>query len=136
MGYLPWHMHEEPVGWRPLNNVETRLSGKNILALFAAEDDRSSAARWAGREIAVPRRQLPSLNEGEYYWADLLGLEVSTLKGVILGKITSFIETGANDVLVVQGKQGECLIPYVKGSVVHQIDMAKRIMRVDWDTEF
>ena len=140
MGYLPWHIQLGGRGaqsdWQPLSDVQPRLSGKTILAKFADGDDRSNAARWVGQEIAVPRSQFSSLPEGEYYWADLLGVHVFTLDGVELGKIASFIETGANDVLVVQGKQGECLIPYIKGKVVHSIDLAKSMMQVDWDAEF
>lgn len=65
-------------------------------------------------EIAVRRSQLSPPQPGEYYWADLEGLQVITLDGVVLGTVTSLFATGANDVMVVQGER-QRLLPFVQG---------------------
>ena len=86
----------------------------------------------------MPRRiwsALPSTRPGEYYWADLVGLEVRTLDGVDLGRIEQLFETGSNDVIVVQGER-ERLIPYIWDQVVREVDLDAGTMLVDWDPEF
>jgi 16S rRNA processing protein RimM len=75
------------------------------------------------------------LNKGEYYWIDLIGLRVVTEEGVELGQVERLLETGANDVLVVQGER-ERLIPFLIGLVVKQIDLTQGLMMVDWDPDF
>ena len=70
---------------------------------LAGIDDRDAAALWTGSDVAVDRDRLPALAENEYYWSDLIGLDVMTRDGVALGKVENLLETGANDVLVVRG---------------------------------
>ena len=81
------------------------------------------------------REQLPAPAEDEYYWHDLVGLRVKTTQGMELGTVDHLIETGANDVLVVRGER-ERLIPFIRGQVVLQIDLAAGEIQVDWDPEF
>jgi 16S rRNA processing protein RimM len=75
------------------------------------------------------------LTTGEYYWSDLEGLRVENLDGVDLGRISHLFETGANDVIVVQGDR-EYLIPYTWGNAVREVDLAEGLMIVDWDADF
>ncbi|MGH8398564.1 MAG: ribosome maturation factor RimM, partial [Gammaproteobacteria bacterium] len=53
----------------------------------------------------------------------------------ILGRVQSLIATGSNDVLVVQGER-ERLIPFIRGQVIKNVDLATRVIRVDWDPDF
>ena len=77
---------------------------------------------------------MPDTEEG-YYWVDLIGLEVVTTEEVMLGTVQSMMETGANDVLVVNGDR-ERLIPWIEGDVVQTVDLEKGSIVVDWDPEF
>jgi len=79
----------------------------------------------------VQRDQLPE-SKDEYYWADLIGLEVVTTKDVNLGLVDSLMETGANDVLVVKG-DSERLVPWIADEVIVKVDLESRIITVDWD---
>jgi 16S rRNA processing protein RimM len=88
-----------------------------------------------GCEIGITRDELPAAETGEYYWHDLQGLSVVTLAGESLGTVDHLIETGANDVLVVEGER-ERLIPFVMGQVVVHVDLDKGEIQVDWDKEF
>jgi 16S rRNA processing protein RimM len=100
-------------------------------------EDRDQAAMLVRSEIAIPRAQLPETGPGEVYWHDLQGLQVFTLEAVDLGKVTSLMETGANDVLVVKAEDGrERLIPFIRGSVITDIDLQAGTMTVDWDPDF
>ena len=78
---------------------------------------------------------MPTLTEGEYYWHDLIGLEVYNQDKVNLGKIKNIVETGANDVLVIN-KIGEnkieTLIPLVMGVYVKRVDLIDKTIFVDW----
>jgi 16S rRNA processing protein RimM len=93
------------------------------------------AKRYTGINIGVNKSQLPQLPMGKYYWAELIGLHVTTTDGTPLGKVDHLMETGSNDVLVVIGLKKH-LIPYLPNQVVLQINLAEQSIVVDWDPEF
>lgn len=123
--------------WRSVAVEDGRTQGKGIVAKLDGCDDRDAAVLLQGMQIAISREQLPPAAHGEYYWADLLGLRVLNRDGVELGQVDHLLETGANDVLVVQDSAGvERLIPFVQGQFVLDIDLVAGQMTVDWDPEF
>ena len=92
-----------------------------------------------GKEILVERKSLHTLGEGEYYWVDLLGMEVETKEGKRIGKIKEIFPTGANDVYVVEGRRGEILLPATE-EVIRTIDLKGGVMKVSrmeglWEDE-
>ncbi len=121
--------------WRPFAIEAGRAHGAGVVLKFVDYDDRDQAATLIQSDIAVRRAQLPLPKPGEYYWADLEGLRVMTLEDVDLGTVDHVFATGANDVLVVKGER-ERLLPFLKGSVVVEIDLEQRLLRVDWDPDF
>ncbi len=132
--YNPWQI-QLPGGWQSVELLEGKTHGKGVIAHLAGCHDRDAAARWIGSEIAIRRSQLPAAPAGEYYWSDLIGLRVITEAGEELGTVDHLLETGANDVLVVQGER-ERLIPYVMGKVVTEVNLETGELHVDWDPEF
>jgi 16S rRNA processing protein RimM len=110
------------------------LAGKTVAARLAGCEDRDAAARFGGSEIAVPRSQLPKAGAGEYYWADLMGLRVVNAESQELGSIVQILQTGANDVLVVQGER-ERLIPFI-ADVIREVDAATGVLRVNWGADY
>jgi 16S rRNA processing protein RimM len=82
-----------------------------------------------GKTILVEKEAFVDLEEGEYYWADLLGMKVETQEGKRIGKVREIFSTGAHDVYVVEGKRREISLPAV-GEVILGIDLGKRVMRV------
>lgn len=119
-------------GWRPAKISDGKGHGKGVIARFAGIEDRDAAASCIGAELGVPREALPEPEDGHYYWADLEGLRVVTKSGADLGTVSHLLATGANDVLVVQGKT-ETLIPFVMGSVVLDVDVEQGKITVDWE---
>ena len=92
-------------------------------------------------DVYIDAAELPELEEGDYYWSQLEGLRVITKEGILLGKVSQIMETGANDVIVVRACEGsfdreERLIPYSPGTHVLNIDLEQQEMVVDWDPEF
>ena len=78
---------------------------------------------------------MPAAKAGEVYWLDLEGCEVINRDGDSLGVVSHLLETGANDVLVVQNGGEERLIPYV-GDFIDEVDLEHKVIRVDWDKDF
>jgi 16S rRNA processing protein RimM len=133
-GYQPWLL-KTASGESEISGCRGRAQGKGIVATLPEIDDRDAAARFVGGEIWVRRSALPESKRGEYYWADLEGLEVVTVEGARLGKVSHLVSTGANDVLVVAGER-ERLIPFVLDDYVKEVDFESRCITVDWDPEF
>ena len=121
--------------WQEYEIAEARVQSATIVvARLAGCEEREAAARFRGSEVAVLRSQLPKTRPDEYYWADLLGLTVVNEEARELGSIAGILQTGANDVLVVQGER-ERLIPFI-ASVIREVDAGAGVVRVDWSAEY
>jgi 16S rRNA processing protein RimM len=121
--------------WDEVVLLSGHVHGSELLVQLNGVGDRDQAQQMRGREIAVWRSQLPVLEEDEYYWSDLEGLNVFTREGLRLGVVERVFATGANDVLVVNGEQ-ERLIPFLLDEVVLRIDLQAARIEVDWDSDF
>ncbi|NKI16914.1 ribosome maturation factor RimM [Spongiibacter sp. KMU-166] len=129
--------------WQPIEIDESRMHGKGIVAHLQGVDDRELAREYCGLELGIVAETLPALDEGEYYWHELIGLKVYQHDSPeqLLGQVDHLMETGANDVLVLKACEGsidsrERLIPYVPDQFVRKIDVPNGKMTVDWDPEF
>jgi 16S rRNA processing protein RimM len=133
--YSPWILQKNNQT-KEIKVVGGQRQGSNVVAELEGVLDRDAALELMGWEIFIRKDQLPKPQAGEYYWADLIGLEVVTTTGVNLGKVDHLMETGANDVLVVIDDKIERLIPFLQQQTVLKIDLAARSMVVDWDPDF
>ncbi len=131
LDYKSWLLSRND-DWRSVAVAEGKRHGKTVIVRLEGYDDRDQAAALIGSEIGVPRDELPETDDGQYYWSDLEGLRVATKDGKEIGTLDYFIETGANDVMVVKGEQ-ERLIPFVMDKVVVDVDLAEGLITVDWD---
>lgn len=124
-------------GWHSEPVAEARQQGKALVARFAGTEDRDAAARFVGADVAVERCRMPDPAEGEYYWADLEGLEVRHRDGRRLGRVSRLLETGAHDVMEVRHEENglarELLIPFVPGEFVLGVDLDAGVIDVDWE---
>jgi len=134
LDYSPWYLNLQG-GWQATEPVAGRPHGKGLVVQLKECHDRDAAAALTGTDIGVYRSQLPPAGADEYYWSDLIGLQVVTREGQVLGVVDHLFETGANDVMVVKGEQ-EYLVPYIKEQVIESVDLESRIIRVDWDPDF
>jgi 16S rRNA processing protein RimM len=96
-------------------------SGRFIISL-RGYDEINQVSTFIGNELCIKRSDLPQLPDDEFYWSDLIGLNVITDEGTLLGCIKDIFETGSNDIYVVQGTDREYLIPAI-GDVVKQVDI-------------
>ncbi len=121
-------------GWEIYRVAESGVHGANLLARLEGFADRETAASLKNRDVAIPRDRMPEAGSGEYYWADLLELEVENVHGERLGYVERLLETGANTVLVVKGER-QRLLPFVSG-VVLEVNRAAGKLRVDWGPDY
>ena len=133
--YQPWLLHS-PAGDLEISGCRGREQGKGMVATLPGISDRDRAASLVGSEIKVRRSALPEPRPDEYYWTDLEGLEVVTVEGVALGRISHLLATGANDVMVVRDGERERLLPFVLDDYVKAVDFETGRVTVDWDPEF
>jgi 16S rRNA processing protein RimM len=110
-----------------------------VVAWAQGVDDRDAAEALRGARIFVPRSSFPTTTEDEYYWVDLIGLEVLNREGVALGQVQELMSTGPQTVLVLgyelDGKAQERMIPFVS-AFVDKVDLAERRITVDWQPDY
>ncbi len=125
--------------WQDIQLESGKAHGKGVVAHFTGYDNREMAATLIGSELAVKRSEFMPAAKDEYYWTDLVGLIVTNLEGVELGKVSSLVETAANDVLVVKteiANNSEILIPFVQGRYVIKVELNTGTMTVDWPVDW
>ncbi|HSW69841.1 MAG TPA: ribosome maturation factor RimM [Gammaproteobacteria bacterium] len=132
LDYNPWYL-EEDNNWKPIQIKAGREHGKTIVVQLPGYNTPEQARALTGKKIAIKRSQLPALAKDEYYWSDLEGLMVINQHGQELGKVLYLMETGSNDVLVIENHGKEYAIPYLPGKIITSIDLAKQMIHVDWD---
>jgi 16S rRNA processing protein RimM len=92
-------------------------------------DDLAAATALLGCVVLMPAAKLEKLPEGEYYWRELIGLDVVTEEGRFLGRIKEIFPTGSNDVYICGGGEREILLPAI-ADVIRRIDTDKGMMVV------
>ncbi len=114
--------------------ADWRRNGRGLICKLSRVDDREAARTLVDLPIAVARRDFPALDAEEYYWADLIGMRVVNRNNVDLGTVRRVHETGAHDVLEVQGAD-VILIPFVRSIYVLAVDRDGELITVDWVSE-
>lgn len=124
-----------PDGWEEAAVAEAVRHGANVVARLASCSDRDQAAMLRGREVALARESLPETPQDEYYWADLVGLEVVNAESAPLGKVTELFSNGAHDVMRIGAGKDERLVPFVP-AVVRKVDLAAGRIEVEWGSDW
>jgi len=122
------------IGGRAYEISGARVHGATVIGKLAGVESREQALALKGQPVAVPREALPEPEEGKYYLADLLGLEVLNEQGEPLGVVTRTYSNGAQDVIEVAGKRTR-LIPWV-AAVVKEVDLHKKQIHVEWEADW
>jgi 16S rRNA processing protein RimM len=118
---------------------EAKEHSDTVVACAQEVDDRSAAEALKGARIFVPRSSFPTAADNEYYWVDLIGLEVVNREGAALGVVRELLSTGPQTVLVIgfeaEGKPQERMIPFV-AAYVDSVDLPARRITVDWQPDY
>lgn len=135
--------------------AEIRHHADGIVARFEGVSDRNLAESLKGARICLPRSDFPPTPEGEYYWVDLIGLDVINRQGEHLGVVRDLLSTGPTSVLVLEhrssadhaaeaapgepakqaARPAERMIPFVS-AYIDEVDQAGRRILVDWQSDY
>jgi len=139
--FTPWLISRDQKNWSKLEGYEGEMKGQNIIARPINITTPEDAKIYTNQLIAINREELPKLADNDFYWIDLVGLDVINTKGIALGQVDHLIATCSNDVLVVKSidkikkKKKERLIPYLS-QVVLEVNLAANTILVAWDEDF
>ena len=126
-------------GVAALSVKEAKEHSDTVVATAHGVDDRTAAEALRGSRIFVSRSSFPTAAKDEYYWVDLIGLDVVNREDVGLGTVKELLSTGAQTVLVMEyqedGKTAERMIPFVS-VYVDDVDLKARRIRVDWQADY
>lgn len=128
---------------RDVDVLHAKVHGDDVVAQLMGLADRDAAEALKGATVQVRRSHFPVLDEGEFYWVDLIGLEVMNLSGERLGIVQDLMDNGAHPILRVVAdepaspdlKPREWLIPFVE-HFVKTVDQAEKRITVDWGLDF
>ncbi len=134
LDYPVWRLGKDG-RWRDYRVLDGKIHGQYLMAGLEGVEDRSAAEALMGLDVAVLREEMPEADEDEYYWDDLIGLDVVNLAGEALGRVEGLLETGANDVLQVRNGEAERLLPFVD-AVVKEVDLEAGRLVVDWGLDY
>lgn len=113
-----------------LEILRVRVTKNALILSFFGIDSIDDTAPIIQSSVHVKKTDLKSLEDDEYYWDDLIGMEVYDLSGELLGRVESIFETGSNDVYVIKKGKDELMIPAI-AEVIKEVDTVNKVMRVD-----
>ena len=123
---------------------ESKVHSGAVVAKFTGLDDRNAAEALRGARIFLSRRSFPAASTDEYYWVDLIGLNVVNREGIALGCVRDLMTTGPQSVLCIEYASiqedgaiatAERLIPFV-AAYVDAVDVAGKLITVDWQPDY
>jgi 16S rRNA processing protein RimM len=118
---------------------EAKEHSDSIVARAEDVADRNAAEALRGARIFIARSSFPTPGQDEYYWVDLIGLEVVNREGLALGAVKDLMNTGPQTVLVIayenEGKPAERMIPFV-AAFVDAVDLPGKRITVDWQPDY
>jgi 16S rRNA processing protein RimM len=133
LDFQQWFLRFPRKEWQAAPEFKLIPHGSGFLIHFKTLTNPEDAQRYVNAELSVSRAELPE-PEAAHYWTDLIGLSVRNTEGAEFGQISQMMETGANDVMVLEGER-ERLIPYIK-QVIVSVDLEAKEMVVDWGVDW
>ncbi len=127
-----WLLGQAP---RPAEVTAVRRHGAMLVAKWRGCKSPEEAERLRGTPVGVSRSEFPPAGENEVYWVDLIGTTVVNRSGIELGRVDSVLSSGAQDLLDVRSGDKAILVPLVDRHV-DEIDLERRLIRVDWEPEW
>lgn len=134
LDYPQWQLSKDGQ-IKTVSIAESKISGDELQVRFDGITDRDSAALLRGFTIEIDRASFAETDDNEYYWTDLIGMQVHNRTQENLGTVSSLMQTGAHDVLVVDGAFGRKLIPFVS-QYIDEVNLPQQQIVVDWGSDY
>ncbi len=136
LSYGQWYIKKaSDRTWAVLTGESVSRIGDKIIIQFADANVKEIAAKYTNALIAVPRSVLKETADDEYYWVDLIGMQVVNKEGQSFGKVDDILDTGANEVLCCKHKDQSYLIPFVNDYVI-EVNKDQKLITVDWQYDY
>ena len=127
---------------QPVSVRTAKMHGGDVVAQIVGVLGRDASEALKGAAVSIPRSQFPQLPADEFYWSDLIGLDVVNLQGEALGQVTDMMHNGAQSILRItpagaadMEKAPERLIPFVDQFVI-TVDKPANTITVDWGLDY
>jgi 16S rRNA processing protein RimM len=130
LNYQPWYVNG--IKLDIINNI---INNKHMLVQIKDHVTLDLAAKFTNIEIVVPNDTLPILPNNQYYWHQLLDMQVINTNNEFLGQVIEIIPTGTHDVLVISGEQ-RYLIPYLPDQFILKVDLNNKVITTNWERDF
>ncbi|WWP00210.1 MAG: ribosome maturation factor RimM [Candidatus Dasytiphilus stammeri] len=134
--YQPWFINQHHSNqWIKIELEKWYDKPPGFIIKIKGINDRETAKKYNNSDIIIESSQLPILEEGEYYWKDIIGCMVITVDGDQLGKVVRLLSTISHDILVVKVdryKIKEILIPFIENKVISQINLKRKLISISW----
>ncbi len=118
-------------GHQPAVIERVRAVSRGMLIKFLGTETAEAAAGLCKEAVFVTSRDRPELESGQYYHHQLLGITVVDKEEHVVGKLSEILQTGANDVYVVERPSGQELLLPALASVIVSVDLKRRLMQVN-----
>lgn len=112
-----------------LEIISQKIASKFIVLKLKGFDNIDDVKKLLNKDAFIDKAQMPSLEEGDYYIHDLIGMEVYSEANEFIGTVKDVMETGANHVLVIDHDGKEALIPFVK-AFIKELDLTSKKIKV------
>ena len=113
---------------------QIKKSGKNLITKLNNCDSIEEVEKFKNFDVFIKSSELPELKENQFYWKDLIDMEVESIGGEFFGKVIEIIEAGSNDVIVVKDKKKKSiLIPFIFGTYIKEVKENK--IYVNWERD-
>jgi 16S rRNA processing protein RimM len=134
---------ELPQQLRDVDMMQAKNHSGDVVAQLVGVAGRDAAEALKGAAVQISRRHFPALSDSEFYWVDLIGLEVENLQGERLGVVEGMMDNGAHPILRVavasaagpEKAQSEILIPFVE-QFVKTVDLTAKKITADWGLDY
>ncbi len=130
-----WQLQSKQKKLTDIQLENHKAESNQLLIKLKDINDCDQAKALTNQNIVIPKAILPTLQNNEHYWHELIGLKAINQQEVVLGNVDHLFATGSNDVLVITGGNKKHLLPYID-SIILAIDKEKNTILVDWDPDF
>lgn len=128
---------------RSISVRTAKMHGGDVVVTLVGMRDRNEAEALKGAAVSVSRSEFPTLEEDEYYWSDLIGMDAVNLQGEALGKVIDMMSNGPQSILRIEpvaepestAKAPERLVPFVD-QFVKNVDLGAKVITLDWGLDY
>jgi 16S rRNA processing protein RimM len=132
--YGPFYL-QKGSNFQELTGLTIQAYRDEFIAQVADINDRDNAIPYVNCDLYMKDEQLPKCPAGQFYWHQLIGLQVINRSGYQFGVVDHLIYAG-QDVLCIQNETGEVMIPFVQGVTILKVDLAAKQIVVDWEADY